>query len=154
MIEPERDRDRWAERLLHRRFGGDVDELRATLDVLVPSRDRVRANAAITPIDPPLDAGCGDGPIAFGALDPIGDAGRVVLSDAWQDLLDHPCDLAEGTGGADRRRFVRAAEDLAPMADASVDVVTTRPVSIDRSPPNPAPSPFSGCCGLAAGFLF
>jgi ubiquinone/menaquinone biosynthesis C-methylase UbiE len=124
-------RDRWAEWLLHRRFGGDPDELRRTLDFLEPIRDRVLANAAIAPGETLLDVGCGDGLIAFGALERVGRQGRVVFGDVSQDLLDHARGLANGMGVADRCRFVRAsADDLAPIADASVDVVTTRSVLI------------------------
>lgn len=127
----ERGRDRWAEWLLHRRFGGDADELRRTLDVLEPIRDRVLANAAIAPGETLLDVGCGDGLIAFGALPAVGPAGLAIFSDVSQDLLDHARGLAEETGVADRCRFVRAsADDLALITDASVDVVTTRSVLI------------------------
>jgi len=128
---PETGRDRWAEWLLHRRFGGDADELRGTLAFLGPIRDRVLANAAIAPGETLLDVGCGDGLIAFGALPAVGPAGQVIFSDVSQDLLDHAHGLAEETGVADRCRFVPAsADDLAPIADASVDVVTTRSVLI------------------------
>jgi SAM-dependent methyltransferase len=48
-----------------------------------------------------------------------------------QDLLDHCRALAGELGALDRCAFVRApAEDLAPIADGSVDVVTTRSVLI------------------------
>jgi SAM-dependent methyltransferase len=75
-----------------------------------------------------LDVGCGTGLIGFGALDRLGPGGRVVFSDVSQDLLDH----CRRTAGCDERcGFVRAlAEDLAGVADASVDVVTTRSVLI------------------------
>jgi SAM-dependent methyltransferase len=53
----------------------------------------------------------------------------VTFSDISQDLLDHARALAEQLGVVDRCRFVRAnAEDLAAIASASVDVVTTRSV--------------------------
>jgi len=76
-----------------------------------------------------LDVGCGDGLIAFGALER--GAGVAVFSDISDDLLDECRHLAEAAGLIDRCRFVRAAaDDLSPIEDESVDVVTTRSVLI------------------------
>ncbi len=78
-----------------------------------------------------LDVGCGDGLIAFGALDRVGEEGLVIFSDISQDLLDHCRSLAEQMQALGRCRFVRApADDLAALAPGSVDVVTTRSVLI------------------------
>jgi len=85
--------------------------------------------------DAVLDVGCGDGLIAFGALEKVGPTGRVVFSDISQDLLDHCRVLAEQLGVLNRCDFWRAAaEDLRSVADASVDVVTTRSVIIYVKP--------------------
>jgi arsenite methyltransferase len=55
----------------------------------------------------------------------------VIFSDISQDLLDHCRKAAEAGGLLGRCRFVLAAADsLADIADASVDVVTTRSVLI------------------------
>jgi len=72
--------------------------------------------------------------IAFGALDRVGDSGRVVFSDISDDLLDR-CRLLAGEAGVlDRCDFGRArAEDLTGIADDSVDAVTTRSVVIYAS---------------------
>jgi arsenite methyltransferase len=76
-----------------------------------------------------LDVGCGDGLIAFGALDR--GAGTVVFSDISSDLLDECRRLVAELGVAERCRFVEApAEALTPIEDESVDVVTTRSVLI------------------------
>jgi SAM-dependent methyltransferase len=94
-------------------------------------RDRVLGNAGIRSGETLLDVGAGDGLIAFGALDVIGERGRVVFSDVSQDLLDHSRELAEEMGVLDRCRFLRApAEDLSALEDASVDVITVRSVLI------------------------
>jgi arsenite methyltransferase len=124
-------RDRWAAWLLERRHGGDQEALKATMDFLTPVRDRVLGNAALTGGETLLDVGAGDGLIAFGALDLVGDEGRVVFSDISQDLLDHCRSLALEMGVIDRCEFVRApADDLSALEDASVDAVTTRSVLI------------------------
>jgi arsenite methyltransferase len=121
-------RDRWAQWLLTRR-DGDSATLRARhAPGLAWFRDGVLDRADLEPDDVLLDVGCGTGLIGFGALDRLGPGGRVIFSDVSQDLLDH----CRGTAGGDERcSFVRAsAEDLAGIADASVDVVTTRSVLI------------------------
>jgi ubiquinone/menaquinone biosynthesis C-methylase UbiE len=95
---------------------------------LAAFRDGVLDGAGIRPDDVVLDVGCGTGLIGFGALERLGPSGRVIFSDISRDLLDHCERAADGDG---RCSFVRAsADDLAGIADASVDVVTTRSVLI------------------------
>jgi arsenite methyltransferase len=124
-------RDRWAAWLLERRHGADPEALKATMDVLAPVRDRVLGNAALTGGETLLDVGTGDGLIAFGALDLVGERGRVIFGDISQDLLDHCRSVAREMGVVGRCEFVRApAEDLSALEDGSVDAVTTRSVLI------------------------
>jgi len=123
--------DHWAQWLLHRRFGGDQQHGQAMLKELSAYRDRILEHAAIAEGERVLDVGCGDGLIAFGALDRVGEEGQVIFSDISQDLLDHCRSLAQQLQALERCRFVRAsAEDLAVIATGSVDVVTTRSVLI------------------------
>ena len=127
----ENGRDRWAAWLLERRHGGDPEDLKATMDFLIPVRDRVLRNAALTGDETLLDVGAGDALIAFGALELVGEGGHVIFSDVSQDLLDHSRVLALQMGVLDRCEFVRApADDLSAREDASVDAVTTRSVLI------------------------
>jgi arsenite methyltransferase len=105
--------------------------LRRQLEFLRPIRDRVLENAALRAEDVVLDAGAGDGLIAFGALAKLGPAGRVIFNDISQDLLDHAQALAAAAGTDDRCDFVQAsADNLSPVESQSVDVVTTRSVLI------------------------
>jgi ubiquinone/menaquinone biosynthesis C-methylase UbiE len=118
----------WAEWLAVRRYGGgDAEERRRLLEDLVPVRDKVLDRARLAPGETLLDVGCGEGMVAFGALER--GAGHVIFSDISQDLLDFCRDLAD-----ERCSFVLApAEDLTGVADESVDVVTTRSVLIFTS---------------------
>ncbi|HXW46199.1 MAG TPA: class I SAM-dependent methyltransferase [Streptosporangiaceae bacterium] len=124
--------DRWHKWLMDTRFGGDpAARAQYLAGMLYPVRDRVLDKASLRPGDAVLDVGTGDGMIAFGALDRIGPSGHVIFSDISQDLLDHCRKAAEAEGLLARCRFVRAAaDDLSAVADASVDVVTTRSVLI------------------------
>jgi len=124
-------RDRWAEWLLRRRDGGDHEQREATMGFLVTIRDRVLHNAALSEGGTLLDVGAGDGLIAFGALEPLGENGRVIFADISQDLLEHSRSLAQEAGVAGRCEFLRApATDLSALDDAAVDAVTTRSVLI------------------------
>jgi arsenite methyltransferase len=122
--------DPWAAWVLERRFG-DPEEAARTLEPLAPVRERVLEAAQIEGGDTVLDVGAGDGLIAFGALPLVGDEGRVIFADVSQELLDVSRELAGELEALDRCEFVLArAENLAPIADESVDVVTTRSVVI------------------------
>lgn len=123
--------DRWARWVLSHRDGGDARTGQRTADVLTVYRDGVLDRAAIAEGDTVLDVGTGAGLIGFGALDRVGPTGRVVFSDVSTDLLDECRRRAEADGVLDRCDFVTAAaDDLRGIADASVDVVTTRSVLI------------------------
>jgi len=125
------DRDRWAGWILNRRHGGDPDERKAHLETLSPVQEKVLQNAEIAGGETVLDVGAGDGLVAFGAVERVGPQGRVILSDISADLLEVCRSLAKERGVEDRCRFVQAsAENLARIADSSVDVVTTRSVLI------------------------
>ena len=114
------------------RFGGDPAVREQLLTgLLYPIRETVLGKAKLQPGDTVLDVGAGDGLIAFGALERLGPDGRVIFSDISQDLLDHCRAAAAAEGLLDRSRFLLAAADsLDGVADASVDVVTTRSVLI------------------------
>jgi ubiquinone/menaquinone biosynthesis C-methylase UbiE len=117
--------DKWASWLLRRRDGGSGDLRAQYAPQLAAFRDGVLDRAAIAPGDTVLDVGTGTGLIGLGALDRVGPAGRVVFSDVSADLLEECRRQADPA----RSSFVRAAaDDLSPVPDASVDVVTTRSV--------------------------
>jgi SAM-dependent methyltransferase len=121
--------DRWADWIRTRRSGGDAETHQRMLAEVAVFRDRVLDNADLKAGDTLLDVGCGNGLIAFGALDR--GAGAVVFADISEPLLDDCRELAAEAGVLDRCRFVTApADDLHELSDGSVDVVTTRSVLI------------------------
>ncbi|HJQ50738.1 MAG TPA: class I SAM-dependent methyltransferase [Gaiellaceae bacterium] len=121
-------RDRWAEWLAERRFGGDPEVRAEVLARLTEVRDTVLDRAELRKGETLLD-GCGEGLIGFGALER--GAGSVIFSDISTDLLDFCREAAAELGVLDRCEFVEAAADDIGSIDAgSVDVVTTRSVLI------------------------
>ncbi|GAA3345989.1 hypothetical protein GCM10020358_55250 [Amorphoplanes nipponensis] len=119
--------DKWASWLLRRRDGGSAGLRSQFAPQLTRYRDGVLDRAAIAPGDTVLDVGAGTGLIGLAALDRVGPAGRVIFSDVSAALLEECRRQADPA----RCRFVRApADDLGPVPDASVDVVTTRSVLI------------------------
>ena len=121
-------KDRWATWLAERRFGGDADVKRWMTAELVTRRDRILDAAHLAAGETLLDVGCGEGLVAFGALER---GASVVFSDISNDLLELCRQAADDLGVAERSRFVQtSADDLSPIDDESVDVVTTRSVLI------------------------
>jgi ubiquinone/menaquinone biosynthesis C-methylase UbiE len=122
--------DIWSQWLLNRRFGGDPERAKKMFDFLYPVRDKVLSQIKLGENDTLLDVGCGDGLIAYGALQKF-ETCRVIFSDISQDLLDHAETIARETNVYDRCQFVRAsADDLSMFEDESIDAVTTRSVLI------------------------
>jgi arsenite methyltransferase len=122
-------RDKWAEWLAERRFGSEEETRKRVLAELASRRERVLDFARLGEGEALLDVGCGEGLIAFGALER--GANSVIFSDVSSDLLKLCHQTASDLGVLDRCCFVQAsADDLGPISDASVDVVTTRSVLI------------------------
>jgi arsenite methyltransferase len=121
--------DRWAAWLRRRRSGGDAEVEARTVAQLADTRDRILDNAALAVGETLLDVGCGNGLVAFGALER--GAGRVLFADISEPLLEECRTIAGELGLIDRSEFLVApADDLTAVPDASVDVVTTRSVLI------------------------
>jgi ubiquinone/menaquinone biosynthesis C-methylase UbiE len=121
--------DCWAQWLAERRYGGDEEVRESFAEKLGKRRERVLENAQLVTGETLLDVGCGEGLIAFGALEH--GAGQTIFSDISTDLLDMCRRRAGELGVLDRCRFVEApAHDLTSISDESVDVVTTRSVLV------------------------
>jgi len=114
--------DIWSKWLLERRFQGDADRTKIMTDYLYPIRDKVLSHVALEPGETLLDVGCGDGLIAFGALEKFGGC-RVIFSDISDDLLRHSEALAREMQVQDRCRFVHAP----PMTSRSWRMARCKP---------------------------
>ena len=126
--------DIWIQWLLKGRFGGDPERMKKMFDWLYPVRDKVLSHINLEAEETLLDVGCGDGLIAFGALEKF-ETCRVIFSDISEDLLNHVQGLAQQMNLQDRCQFIHAlADDLSMLGDESVDAVTTRSVLIYVSP--------------------
>ena len=128
---PEGGGDQWADWLIRGRFAGQsAAERGRILSELTLTRDHVLAGAQLIPGDVVLDAGCGTGLLTFGALDLVGEAGRVIGVDVSSDALGELRRVASDLGVDDRTELrVGSVVDL-PLPDAPVDAVVDRSVLI------------------------
>ena len=123
--------DKWLRWLLQRRWGDGVEHRNELNGKLAFVRDQVLDHAAIQPGHTVLDVGCGDGLIAFGALERVGQAGKVIFSDISSDALDYCKARVMEREAPERTQFVCApADSLSAIPSGSVDRVTARSVLI------------------------
>ena len=119
--------DEWSDWLLLRRHAGNQDYQRAVQEAVERIRDRVLDRACLRPELTLADIGSGDGLVAFGAIARIGPSLRVILTDVSAPLLAHAEQRAIELGVEQQCTFLHgSAENLEGIANASVDVVTTR----------------------------
>ena len=118
--------DKWAEWLLKKRFGGNEEIYKKTMEFMGGIRDRVLESAQIKEGDTVLDVGCGDGLLAMGALEKVGPNGKVIFSDVSESCIEHCRQFATGNC----EFIVAGVEDLSAIPDASVDAVVIRSVLI------------------------
>ena len=121
--------DVWSQWLLHRRHGGDAEYERAMRAMVERYVERVLDGARLEAGQTIADVGAGEGLLALRAIERLGGALRVWLTDVSEPMLRHARAQALERGVADRCTFVRAAADrLEGIDDASLDVVLTRSV--------------------------
>jgi ubiquinone/menaquinone biosynthesis C-methylase UbiE len=121
--------DEWSRWLLHVRHGGDPALQRANREELESLANRVLDGARLEPGMTLADIGSGEGLVAFRAIERVGPALRVILTDVSAPMLRHAQALATERGIQGQCSFVEcAADNLAGLQGASVDAVTTRAV--------------------------
>ncbi len=121
--------DVWSEWLLHRRHADDPQYAEVVRTAVQAYADRVLDAARLAPGMTLIDVGAGEGLVAFRAIDRVGAALRVVLTDVSACMLRHAESVAARKNVHSQCAFVEcSAEKLSGIDDASADVVTTRAV--------------------------
>jgi arsenite methyltransferase len=122
--------DKWSKWVVQTRFG-DGKYAEGAFEGLKRLRDTVLEKAQVKPGMTLLDVGAGDGLVAFGALEKLGPTGKVTLIDISEPLLERAREAAGQMDVLQQCSFVKAStDDLSPIRDDSVDIVTTRSVLI------------------------
>jgi ubiquinone/menaquinone biosynthesis C-methylase UbiE len=119
--------DEWSDWLLHVRHADDPTYERIVRSVVERYADRVLDDACLSPGMTLVDIGTGDGLLAFRAIERIGAALRVMLTDISEPMLRHTEASAVQRGVSGQCRFIRcSAEALTGIDDSSADVVAAR----------------------------
>ncbi|MDR3640473.1 MAG: methyltransferase domain-containing protein [Humidesulfovibrio sp.] len=121
--------DLWLDWLQHHRHADDPEFGQAIQAMTERYADRVLDGARLGTGMTLADIGSGDGLVAFRAIRRIGPSLNVTLADISAPLLRFAEASAVRQGVRQQCTFLHCgAEKLAPLADASVDAVTTRAV--------------------------
>ena len=115
--------------LLNRRHAADPDYEKTVQAAVGRYADRLLDGAQLEAGMTLADIGAGEGLVAFRAIDRIGPALSVVLTDISRHMLNHAETLSVLRGFRSQCSFLQcSAEDLEDIGDATVDVVTSRAV--------------------------
>ncbi|MDR3520563.1 MAG: class I SAM-dependent methyltransferase [Acidocella sp.] len=121
--------DLWSNWLRNHRYGGDADYERNVRSRVAVYVKRVLDGAELWPGMTLLDIGAGEGAVGLAAIERLGARLKVLFIDISPSLLRHAEALALCAGVASQCRFLQASvEHMVPVADASVDAVTSRAV--------------------------
>jgi len=99
--------DKWSTWLLERRNGNNPEEHQRSLSHLTPIRDQVLTGAEIQHEETVLDARCGDGLLAFAALERTGPSGQVIFTDISPRLPAVCQTITEQSNIAHQFRFIQ-----------------------------------------------
>lgn len=126
-MSPELESDPWSQWLLHDRHADDPDYGIVVEQDVLRFADRVLDLARLSPGMRVVDVGAGTGLLGFRAIERIGPALQVVLTDVSAPLLRHAATEAARRGIRSQCTFLEcSAEALVGIADSSVDAVLTR----------------------------
>ncbi|HVC48716.1 MAG TPA: methyltransferase domain-containing protein [Burkholderiales bacterium] len=121
--------DVWTEWLFHRRHADDPVYHQSVQARVNKYADHVLEAAHLAPDMTLADIGSGEGLVAFRAIERIGPSLKLILTDISAPMLSHAEKSAIQRGVRSQCRFLECpAENLKEIADASVDIITTRAV--------------------------
>lgn len=121
--------DLWSQWLLHGRYAEDAQFRQAVSAAVDRYVERLLDGAQLAAGQTLVDVGTGEGMVALRAIERIGADLRVWLTDVSEAILHHAEAGATERGVRSQCSFLRCSADhLEGIADASVDVVTTRSV--------------------------
>ncbi|MGO8856530.1 MAG: methyltransferase domain-containing protein [Steroidobacteraceae bacterium] len=129
MVAQQRDpnSDAWSEWLLHRRHGDNREYEEVVRGVVQRYADAVLDDAHLFPGMTLADVGTGDGLLAFRAIERIGAAIHVVLTDISAPLLRHAKTCAVDRKVEGQCTFLEcSAEKLLGIGDSTIDAIVAR----------------------------
>jgi arsenite methyltransferase len=119
--------DEWFNWLLHERHGDDSAYACIVRDAVARFVDRVLDGAGLFAGMTLVDIGTGDGVVGLRAIERLGKDIRVIFTDISAPLLQHTERLAKQRNVLEQCSFLQCtAENLAVIADSSVDAVAAR----------------------------
>lgn len=109
-----------------------MDELQTsqTIKWLEAVKDAVLENAEIKSNDTVIDIGTGTGLLAFGALERIGEGGKVIFSDKFEDCLTECKNLLRALDVGKNYDFLQSGCEEIDLKNESVDKALMRSVLV------------------------
>ena len=121
----------WSQWLKATRFSYmDEVQVSQTLNWLGLVRDAVLENAQITPDDTVIDIGTGTGLLAVGALAKLGEKGKVIFSDKFEDCLVECKKLLDSLDVLPQYDFLQSSCENIKLPKNSVDKALMRSVLV------------------------
>ena len=121
--------DLWSQWLLRGRYADDPEFQQSVGELVDRYVGRLLDGAQLAARQTLVDVGTGEGVVAFRAIERVGPALSVWLTDVSEPMLRHAETRAAERGVHSQCTFLRCTADrLEGIADATVDVVVTRSV--------------------------
>lgn len=121
----------WSQWLKNTRFSYmDEVQVTQTLNWLGLVRDAVLENAEIKPNDTVVDIGTGTGLLGFGALEQLGEKGKVIFSDKFEDCLIECKKLIDTLQITPKYEFLQSGCENIKLEKESIDKALMRSVLV------------------------
>lgn len=121
----------WTEWLKHSRFSYMNEEQKEqTFRWLSSVKDKILERANIKSDDVIIDVGTGTGLLAFGAYELVGQNGKVIASDSYEDCIEECGRIAKNSDIRENFELLLSDAASIKMPDNSVDIVVMRSVLV------------------------